>query len=104
MINLKSVIDGFSVIIGPYWCNLAALITLLTTIRAPPDYDDEEENRQAKAIFATLVLGHLILGLFGYLSTWQFPRLNEYKSTVTYGAIILDAIICYQWVFPRPFN
>ena len=43
MINLLSVVDGFSVIIGPFWCNLAAMITILITIRTPPDYEDEDE-------------------------------------------------------------
>ena len=104
MTNTLSVVDGFSVIIGPVWCNLAAMLTLLITIRVPPKYDDEDENRQAKGIFVSLIICHFILGLFKYLSTFRMPVLNEFTSVIMYGTVSLVSVLCYQWVFPRPFT
>ena len=106
MINLKSVVDGFSVIIGPVWCNLACMLTLLITIRKPPEYenaDDGDESWQAKGIFVLLIIFHFLCGLFKYLSTHVVPMLNEFTSVMMYATIAIDAILCYQWIFPRPF-
>ena len=70
MIKLKSVADGFNVILGSYLTQLAALLTMLLVIRKPPTYEDEERDQKAKILFSFLVIYHFILGIFKYCLTW----------------------------------
>ena len=63
MINNYSYLDGLKVIMGNIPINIAALIVLVAYGR-PPDYDgDEDRKDKATAIFAQLVIGHILFSI-----------------------------------------
>ena len=57
---LQSTVDGFKIAVGSWIVNLAALLAMLIAIRAPPNYENEDLDRNAKWTFAMLVLMHAI--------------------------------------------
>jgi len=62
MIDLRSCIDGFRVILGGYIIHLAAFLALVCTIRTPPEYtDDPTKTENARTIFISLAVLHSIL-------------------------------------------
>ena len=61
MFYLKSNIDGFKVIIGPWIVHIAQFLTIIITIR-PPEYpDNDEKTSAASSIYAVLVVGHFFV-------------------------------------------
>ena len=66
MFYLKSNLDGFKVIIGPWIVHLAQLLTIFITIRPPEYQDNEEKTRSASSIYAVLVIGHFFIAALKY--------------------------------------
>ena len=66
MINNYSYLDGLKVIMGNIPINIAALIVLIAYGR-PPDYDgDDDRKDKANAIFAQLIVGHVLFSIANY--------------------------------------
>jgi len=71
MLELRSVVDGFNVILGSWIVHVAAFLTLVLVIRVPPDYgEDNPKTQNAKVIFASLVVMHFCLGAIKYVSLY----------------------------------
>ena len=57
---LQSTVDGFKIAVGSWIVNLAALLAMLIAIRAPPNYENEDLDRDAKWTFTMLIFMHAI--------------------------------------------
>ena len=70
---LKSVVDGFNVIVGSYNTHFAALLSTLAPAVWKSDlWDDEERGTRTKWLFGFLLIYHVSLGLLKLLQTWEY--------------------------------
>lgn len=84
-IHLKSSIDGFKVMLGSWYLNLAVLITLIVAVR-PAKYDlDDAKTKEARQLYIVLIAYHLVFSAGKYYA--------EYKSTKFYIKIFAIAMM-----------
>ena len=99
MINNYSYLDGLKVIMGNVPTNLVALIILLI-YALPPDYDgDEERESKAKAIFAQLVIGHILFALDDLLEHSFFAKIAYGSVVLIIYQVVIAIQICHNWYF-----
>ena len=93
MIDLRSINDGFNVILCTWLIHLAAFLTLLGAISRPPEYEnDEERTRKAKWIFGLLVAGHFVYGIIKWLSLHYTNFFDDKKEI---GVILLVVMVIH---------
>ena len=62
MINIKSVLDGFPVVLGSMPVQFGMLMTLLLSIKIPRNMDDQEKfNADATFMYCLLVINHALI-------------------------------------------
>ena len=66
MLNLKSCVDGFKVVLGGFVLNLVVCLTLCIGVR-PPKYASESKTNEALWLYAFLVVYHFIFCLIKFL-------------------------------------
>ena len=95
MIDLRSVTDGFNVILCTWLIHLAAFLTLLGTISRPPEYEnDEERTESAKYIFGLLVVGHFVYAIAKWLSLHKTNFFNDKKEIGMIFLVVMVIHLC----------
>lgn len=93
MIQLRSIVYGFRVILGSWIVHLAAFLVLLFDIRPPNYKDDRERTQQAKIIYWVLLMTHLVLSIVLYLSLlWT----KVFWDKMTILILFVVATTCYM--------
>ena len=92
MIDLRSLNDGFNVILCTWLIHLAAFIALLTT-SPPPEYEnDEDRTAKAKWIFGLLLVMHLVYAI----AKWLFlHRTNFFDDKKEIGVILMVVMVIH---------
>ena len=99
MLNLKSSVDGFKVVLGGYVLNLVVFLTLCIAVR-PPQYPTEERTNEAKWLYALLIAYHFIFFLIKLLIMGKAPKYFRDKiALIMICAISLLIYLCQKWLY-----
>ncbi len=98
-INLKSVVDGFRVIILGFIQNIMVLITMVAVVRPPVYEGDEEKTNHAKILYGVLIGYHLIMAVVRYLSLFVTKKLRSKMTLFMMFSVFLISFICQNWVY-----
>ena len=89
MINNYSYLDGLKVIMGNIPINIAALIVLIAYGR-PPDYDgDVVRKEKANAIFAQLVIGHILFSIGCYFDLGYYSKVVLFSVLLIFYSVLI---------------
>jgi len=100
MLQIRSVVDGFNVILGSWIVHLAAFLTMILAIRVPPTYEDNpERTKHGKIIFANFVILHLSLAVVKYLSLFSSPYFKDKMTIFIMWVVFTTCSLCQNWVF-----
>jgi len=95
MIDLRSITDGFNVILCTWLIHLAAFLTLIGTIWQPPEYEnDEERTKSAGWIFGLLVVGHFVYAIAKWLSLFYTNFFDDKKEIGVIFLVVMVIHIC----------
>ena len=106
---LRSIVDGFNIVIGTPVTNIAAFFVLCIVIRKPPHYTKDSNksadqlNYDARLIFSILIIAHFFTAIFMLLLRSQRFR-NNVVSLVSIFMALWSVILCNisgGWSFPR---
>ena len=61
MINIKSVLDGFPVVLGSMPIQFGMLMTLILSIKIPRNMDDKYMDGDAVYVYCLLVFNHAFI-------------------------------------------
>ena len=94
-VHLKSSIDGFKVMLGSWYLNLAVLITLIVAVR-PPEYDnDDAKTKEARQLYILLIAYHLVLSVGKYYVEYYRTRLYiKIFAIATMMPLALQIYLC----------
>ena len=99
MLNLKSSVDGFKVVLGGYVFNFVVFLTLCIAVR-PPQYPTEEKTNEAKWLYALLIVYHFTFSLIKYLTLGAAPKFFRDKLCyIMICAISLMTYLCQNWLY-----
>lgn len=99
MIQLKSIVDGFNVILGSWIVHLAAFLTLVFVIQSSPDYEDAIRTQEAKYLFYGLIIFHLTLAIIKYVSLFVNDFFWDKTALLTMIVVALACYLCQNWVY-----
>ena len=94
MFYLKSNLDGFKVIIGPWIVHLAQFLTIIITIRPPEYLDNEEKTSAASSIYAVLVIGHFFIAALKYCTCHITNVLAPIYTVFMLGCVVTLIYLC----------
>lgn len=94
--------EGFMVLLGSYVLHLAALITMVFIVRAPPAYESELRNTNAQIVFSVLILYHIALTAVDYLALWRTRYFQDKLFIFMLAVIFITGYLCINWVYGRP--
>ena len=99
MLNLKSSVDGFKVVLGGYLLNLVVFLTLVIAVR-PPEYPTEERTNEAKLLYGFLIVYHFAFAVIKYLVLNIAPKGFRNKfALIMICAISLLIYLCHSWLY-----
>ena len=106
MINLRSVVDGFRVILLGYVQNLVLALTMIIVVRPPIYEDDEDHNHTTKAryFYYGLIVYHLTVAIVRYLSLFHFKELRSKMTIFMMIAVFLMSYISQAWVYRQDID
>lgn len=104
MLNLKSVIDGFKVLLGSIIIHAASLITMITMCFTahPPTYtgeDGAQKTESAKTLFVCLLLLHLTLAIVKYLQMFVNDHLIMINAVFMMVVVYFTCVLCKNWLY-----
>ena len=99
MIQLKSIVDGFNVILGSWIVHLAAFLTLFFVIQSSPDYEDAIRTQQATYLFYGLIIFHITLATIKYVSLFVNDFFWDKTALLTMIVVALACYLCQNWVY-----
>lgn len=99
MINLKSVVDGFRVIILGFIQNIMVAITMMAVVRPPVYEGDEDKTFHAKILYGVLIGYHLIMAVVRYVSLFVTKKLRSKMTFFMMFSVFLISFICQNWVY-----
>ena len=98
-INLKSVVDGFRVIILGFIQNIIIAITMAAVVRPPVYEGDEEKTRNAKILYGVLIGYHLLMAVVRFSSLFVTKKLRSKMTFFMMISVFLISCICQNWVY-----
>ena len=104
MINLKSGLDGFNVILGSWAVHVASFITLLSVVRPPTYEDDPDKTTHGKVIYSAFLILHFCCALVKYSSLYLTRYFDAKMCFFVLWTIIMSIYVCQHWVFTQDRN
>ena len=99
MLNLKSVIDGFKVVMGSWLIHIAALLTMVIFVR-PPDYpEDAGKTREAKIVYSVLIILHFVLTIVKFVKLYVSDKISMLGPAFMLIVVILLIHLIENWAF-----
>ena len=99
MLNLRSVVDGFKVIIGSFLIHIAALLAMAIAVR-PADYpEDVDRTERAKTTYIYLMVLHAALAVVKYIKMFMNDHVNILSPVFMLIEVVVMTDLCGNWVF-----
>lgn len=94
MINLRSVVNGFRVILLGFVQNIVMALTMAIVVRPPIYEDDIELTTQAKRLYYLLITYHIIMAIVRYCSLFLFKELRSKMTLFMMISVFIVSNIC----------
>ena len=99
MLNLKSVIDGFKVVIGNWMVHIAALLTMIIFVRPEEYNDDHGRSDRAMGIYIALIIMHIVLALVKFIKMFVTDEISIITPVFMLLVVIMTIYMCEDWFF-----
>ena len=88
MINIKSVLDGFPLVLGSMPVQFGMLMTLLLSIKVPRDASQQDKlDNEAMFVYYLLISTHAVILIVKYLQQWL-----AYSNYMLFKALIMGSL------------
>ena len=88
MINIKSVLDGFPLVLGSMPVQFGMLMTLLLSIKVPRDASQQDKlDNEAMFVYYLLISTHAVILFVKYLQQWL-----AYSNYMLFKALIMGSL------------
>ena len=106
MIHIKSVLDGFPVVLGSMPVQFGMLMTLLLSIKIPKDLNDSEKSDEdALFVYVLLCVTHAAILVIKYLQQWLALSYFMLYKALMMGSLFLQLFtinfVLGNWVFDQ---
>jgi len=101
MINLNSLVDGFSVITGSYVLNFVMFLTLLIVVRVPEFSGDD---RNALEPYLLMVFLHISLSVLRYHNLYLSNESFILISVAMFAVIGTIVYLSSEWIYASDLN
>ena len=104
MINIKSVLDGFPLVLGSMPVQFGMLMTLLLSIKVPRDNNNQDKlDEEAASMYGLLIFTHTAILIVKYLQQWLAYSNFMLFKTLIMGSLFLQLFtmnfVLGNWVF-----